>query len=285
MGYSNLMRSISAMKVGRAPAKYSRVKDVDDLEPASPESHDSRSSVGSSEIWKSILLVALYAPMGWKSPVEDSRAKLYGYRITLGRFRPADASNQVPKEIRVFRQNNTFTEPPNPENDRAWNELLPVSAMTCSLAFADTFRRRRNTPLIMRKPGRGFVYVENGAKYGLEPGIATDKGEIYSVSMYHQIHCLGLVRRNYWRLIHGVINGTDEVAEFARKELNGSHTAHCFDYFRQGFECSADMSLEWPLTSASGKRLQVDGDGIPHVCASKVSKAYLTLVPNSIQWL
>ncbi|RDA86699.1 hypothetical protein CP532_4183 [Ophiocordyceps camponoti-leonardi (nom. inval.)] len=231
MGYSKLMRSVAVMKLGRGPARYSPVKDVDDIEPASPTSQASTSFVRRPDIWKSVLLVTLYAVL--TSALTS---------LTLWIFQSLPYS--VPKEIRVFRQNNTFTEPPTPENDRAWNELLPA--------------------------GRGFVYVQNGAQYGLEPGVATDKGEIYSVSLYHSIHCLGLVRRNYWRLIHAVLgNGATEMAEFARKELNESHTAHCFDYFRQSFECSADMSLEWPLTSASGKRIQVDGEGIPHVCTSK----------------
>ncbi|RDA90683.1 hypothetical protein CP533_4669, partial [Ophiocordyceps camponoti-saundersi (nom. inval.)] len=242
MGYSKLMRSVSAMKLGRGTTKYSRVKDVDDVEPASPSSHASTSPIKMPDIWKAVLLVTLYAIL---TSVITS--------LILWIFQPPFSSGgspllktpvpEFPKEIRVFRQNNTFTKPPTPENDRAWNELLP--------------------------PGRGFVYVENGAQYGLEPGIATDKGEIYSVSLYHSIHCLGLVRRNYWRLIHAVLDASTEMAEFARRELDDSHTAHCFDYFRQSFECSADMSLEWPLTSASGKRLQVDGEGIPHVCASK----------------
>ncbi|RCI09973.1 hypothetical protein L249_8425 [Ophiocordyceps polyrhachis-furcata BCC 54312] len=225
MGCSNLM-------------EYSPVKDVDDIDERPP-------SPDASTPWKPVFLVTLYAIL---TSVLTS--------LTVWTFRPIPCSggsrllrtpvpesSKVPKEIRVFRQNNTFTEPPTPDNDRAWNELLPA--------------------------GRGFVYVEDGARYGLEPGIATDKGEIYSVSLYHSIHCLGLVRRNYWRLIHAVLGHTTEMVEFARKEMNDSHTAHCFDYFRQSFECSADMSLEWPLTSASGKRIQVDGEGIPHVCTSK----------------
>lgn len=63
------------------------------------------------------------------------------------------------------------------------------------------------------------------------------------------------------------MSGDDaEMTEFAHSELSGSHTAHCFDYFRQSFECSADMSLEWAKPGSK----QVDGVGIPHVCTSKV---------------
>jgi len=40
--------------------------------------------------------------------------------------------------------------------------------------------------------------------------------------------------------------------------------------------CSADMTLEWPRTEKDGRRFQVDGGNIPHVCASEVSLVVLT---------
>ncbi|KAF1734600.1 hypothetical protein CRV24_006142 [Beauveria bassiana] len=151
----------------------------------------------------------------------------------------------LPKEVRVFEFNQTFVDPPNPQNDQAWNDLLPF--------------------------GRGYVFVKNGTKYGLHPGIETKYGEIYSVALYHQLHCLGLVRRNYWRLMNGVLAKDVSVIDEAHRQQLNSHTGHCFDYFRQSFECAADMSLEWPRTEADGSRFQVDGKGIPHVCTSKVA--------------
>jgi hypothetical protein len=44
---------------------------------------------------------------------------------------------------------------------------------------------------------------------------------------------------------------TDEVAH---------HTAHCFDYIRQGIICGADTNLE-------GKTEAGPGEGSPHECA------------------
>ncbi|OQE41813.1 hypothetical protein PENCOP_c004G03202 [Penicillium coprophilum] len=149
-----------------------------------------------------------------------------------------------PKEIRYFEWNQTFVDPPNPENDIAWNKLLP--------------------------DGRGYIYVENGARYGLEPGVQKEAGEIYGVSMFHQIHCLAVIRRDYYKLVMGL--QTDDhsvIKEAAERQLASEHTGHCFDYLRQAFECSGDMSLEWPRTEKDGSRFQTDGAGIPHVCASK----------------
>ena len=88
------------------------------------------------------------------------------------------------------------------------------------------------------------MFVENAAEYGLEPGIETEYGEIYSVALYHQMHCLGLVRRNFWRLVEGILNNRPGVVDDARAEVQNSHTGHCFDYFRQSFECSASAALK-----------------------------------------
>ncbi|KAK6823098.1 hypothetical protein RU639_006187 [Aspergillus parasiticus] len=149
-----------------------------------------------------------------------------------------------PKEIRFFEYNQTYMDPPSPESDMAWNKLLP--------------------------DGRGYIYVKNGAKYGMEPGVEKETGEIYGVSMYHQIHCLGVIRRNYYNFAMGIQN--DALADLkkeAERQIRNEHIGHCFDYLRQAFECSADMTLEWPRTEKDGRRFQTDGRGIPHVCTSK----------------
>lgn len=124
---------------------------------------------------------------------------------------------------------------------------------------------------IIVQGGRGFVYVKDSASYDLEPGLQSKWGEIYSVAMFHQMHCLGVIRQNYWRLVRGVLDHDESLYHEAEVMIETSHTGHCFDYFRQSIECSADMALEWPRTEADGRRFQVDGEGIPHVCASKVN--------------
>lgn len=170
--------------------------------------------------------------------------------------------SEVPKEIRVFEFNYTFVDPPTPENDQAWDDLLPVSFY---------LRARQHSVLIGKQFGRGYILVRNGAEYGLAPGFETPHGEIYSVAMYHQLHCLGLIRRNYWRLLNGIVGSDGSLLDEVQNQVHNSHTGHCLDYIRQSFECAADMSLEWPRTETDGRRFQVDGNGIPHVCTSKVS--------------
>ncbi|KAJ6442618.1 mannosylphosphorylation protein (Mnn4) [Purpureocillium lavendulum] len=245
MGYSSL-RTIFADRFGQQPARYSRVKSDDPHDPELSGMRRTSSPRHWREAWKSPLLVLGYAVLTsaitclamWSFPPACRPRPNEGPLLKT----PVP---EFPKEIRMFEMDSMYSDPPTPENNEAWNDLLPF--------------------------GRGYVFVEDAADYGLEPGIVTEYGEIYSVAMYHQMHCLGLVRRNFWRLVDGILHNRPGLTEEARAEIEDSHTGHCFDYFRQSFECSADMSLEWPRTETDGRRFQVDGAGIPHVCASKVS--------------
>ncbi|KAK2589587.1 hypothetical protein QQS21_012737 [Conoideocrella luteorostrata] len=240
MGFWNLRR-VFTDRLSQTPPGFSRVKCDDFDQESSPLPPRESSLLGLSTL-KLSLFALLYASLTsaltclviWRFGFDSNVVS----RAKANRLLQSPIPD-FPKEIRTFEENSTFTDPPTAENNEAWNSLLPS--------------------------GRGFVFVKDAAKYGLEPGIDTGRGEIYSVSLYHQIHCLGLVRKNYWRVVNGIVNADAEITEFARSELSGSHTAHCFDYFRQSFECSADMSLEW--TQPGSK--QVDGVGIPHVCTSK----------------
>jgi hypothetical protein len=72
-------------------------------------------------------------------------------------------------------------------------------------------------------------------------------------------------------------NDTRVIVESTKKAkhlLGGGsegHAGHCFEYLRQGIMCNGDMTLEWPKLGANGKRIEVDGWEIPHVCKSWVS--------------
>ncbi|KAF2197594.1 hypothetical protein GQ43DRAFT_424242 [Delitschia confertaspora ATCC 74209] len=122
-------------------------------------------------------------------------------------------------------------------------------------------------------PGRGFVFVPDSEKYGLKEGQQTEWGQIFSVSLFHQLHCLGLLRKQYWTLMDAVLEEDPDAAhELAVKQHGSMHTGHCFDYLRQGIMCAGDMSMEWPRDEPNGgKRIHVDGWGIPHKCKSWVS--------------
>lgn len=141
----------------------------------------------------------------------------------------------VPMNTYTFKRNELYASRPSPESDAAWNALLPK--------------------------GRGFVFVEDSQQYGVPPGEQTFVGEIYSVSLFHQLHCLGTLRKFYWMLVEGVNNNDTRLPEMAEKLLGpgGEHVHHCFDYLRQTLQCAGDMALEWPREEPDGRRFAVDG--------------------------
>lgn len=60
---------------------------------------------------------------------------------------------------------------------------------------------------------------------------AEDTLEYYGVSMYHQLHCLDVIRR----MITAKSNTTDDRAH---------HADHCLSYLRQAILCHSDLTLE-----------------------------------------
>ncbi|KAL9095675.1 MAG: hypothetical protein Q9165_002107 [Trypethelium subeluteriae] len=154
----------------------------------------------------------------------------------------------IPMTEYTFREDPVYSARPSDESDKAWNALLP--------------------------PGRGFVFIEDYEEYKLPPGEETPYGTIFSVALFHQLHCLGQLRKYYWMLLDGVValdkNVDTKVFKMADELTgeHGDHVHHCFDYLRQSLMCNGDMAMEWPRTEPNGARFAVDGWGIPHECKS-----------------
>ncbi|GAB7350328.1 hypothetical protein MBLNU459_g0960t1 [Dothideomycetes sp. NU459] len=151
---------------------------------------------------------------------------------------------QMPMNTYTFQRNELFASPPSLESDAAWDSLLPK--------------------------GRGFVFVEDSQQYGLPSGEKTYVGEIYSIALFHQLHCLGTLRKYYWMLVEGINNNSTSLPKMAATLLGpgGEHVHHCFDYLRQTLQCAGDMAIEWPREEPDGRRFAVDGWDIPHECRS-----------------
>ncbi|KXT02580.1 hypothetical protein AC578_10670 [Pseudocercospora eumusae] len=126
------------------------------------------------------------------------------------------------------------------ENDAAWGEMMP--------------------------PGDGFVRIQTPPT-SIPAGIGS-KGEIYDISLFHQLHCLSHIR-TYLYTMQASLNQSSPVETFkillAPQE---DHVQHCFDYLRQGLMCAGDMTLEWPRTEDDGRRFAVDGWHVEHQCKS-----------------
>ncbi|KAF2675391.1 hypothetical protein BT63DRAFT_450376 [Microthyrium microscopicum] len=144
----------------------------------------------------------------------------------------------------TFEKHPIYGQRPNPVSDEAWNKLLP--------------------------DGRGFVYIKDWEKYELPPGQNTSYGMIYSTAVFHQMHCLGQIRRFSYMFLDSIHkNDTVMQREIDRmfvKNDHAEHMLHCFDYLRQTIQCGGDMAMEWPRTEPNGQRFAVDGWGIPHEC-------------------
>jgi hypothetical protein len=69
------------------------------------------------------------------------------------------------------------------------------------------------------------------------------------MSVFHQLHCLSYLAEHFQQGYGGA-------------ELDGEvahHSAHCFNYLRQGIMCAADTTLE-------GKTEAGPGEGSEHEC-------------------
>ncbi|KAF2751047.1 hypothetical protein M011DRAFT_396141 [Sporormia fimetaria CBS 119925] len=104
---------------------------------------------------------------------------------------------------------------------------------------------------------RGYIHLPDTvstSSYDLpEPYIVSldryKDGPGYMVSVFHQLHCLSYLGEHFQRG-YGGIELDKEVAK---------HSAHCFNYLRQGIMCAADTTLE-------GKTEEGPGEGSEHVC-------------------
>jgi len=162
-------------------------------------------------------------------------------------FADTDLLPNVPYETVTFQADAMFSQRPTDDTDFAWDMLLP--------------------------PGRGYVFVSDPQSRGLPEGEQTAWGQIYSVSMFHQLHCLAQLRKMYWVFRDGVVTGETTNARTFAGRVSTDHVSHCFDYLRQAIFCSGDMTLEWPKQDGPSSGAVVDGWNIPHTCKSPKSIA------------
>ncbi|GAD93056.1 hypothetical protein AOR_1_1484164 [Paecilomyces variotii No. 5] len=76
--------------------------------------------------------------------------------------------------------------------------------------------------------------IPNGLGYIKHPELAP---EFSVIGVFHQLHCLYLVRRAYYSTASGN-------EDFDFNIDRAPHVGHCFDYLRQSLMCAADANLE-----------------------------------------
>lgn len=133
-----------------------------------------------------------------------------------------------------------------------------------------SFRSRndsQNSLLISFLALAGFIHVENPEKFGLVPNKNVLKVEnSYMVSFYHQLHCLREIQAHYVNFVGSVQDGGSEREMYMMTENAKRHAEHCFDYIRQGIQCSGDIALEGPDLVRVPLESPLRGWGVEHQC-------------------
>ncbi|CDM33107.1 hypothetical protein DTO013E5_5704 [Penicillium roqueforti] len=121
--------------------------------------------------------------------------------------------------------------------------------------------------------GHDAVWIEDPDKWGLPEGIVapfdhpheTDppQHDFYVISILHQLHCLNMVRFQFWQARDGVDLDTEHDA--VKWNL---HVLHCFEYLRQAISCGGDLIIEGssPIKVGKGHATSVTGWGVEHDC-------------------
>lgn len=81
----------------------------------------------------------------------------------------------------------------------------------------------------------------------------------FSLSLYHQIHCLESLRNAILNRGHHAHDAADGM-----RKRDVEHSAHCLNYLRQTIMCNADLTLEPEVVEGT----QDVGEGLAavHVC-------------------
>jgi len=117
--------------------------------------------------------------------------------------------------------------------------------------------------------GHDVLYVEDPEKYGLSEGITAlfdhpnkpdpPLSKFYIISLMHQLHCLNMIRWNYW-----IAAGGSNLSTIKDAVQYSQHVDHCFEYLRQSISCGGDITIEGH--SPLGDATPVTGWGAEHSC-------------------
>ncbi|KAM3417114.1 hypothetical protein BST61_g8690 [Cercospora zeina] len=80
----------------------------------------------------------------------------------------------------------------------------------------------------------------------------------YTISVFHQLHCLHAVQSAF----NKAITGRQSVLTMDREKL--LHTYHCFNYVRRALMCAADTALEGQASDSDLP--ETKGEGSFHLC-------------------
>ncbi|CAJ2508323.1 Uu.00g133490.m01.CDS01 [Anthostomella pinea] len=163
------------------------------------------------------VLLNMWALRGWNSfgNKELLQASNSHHRDPLGYYPLLDVATYGPMRFDAeLRGKSIFKGPPSELLDNAWSKLV-------------------NQPMIL---------VDNEALQSFDPTSKPSKGvdgHYYAtVEVYHQLHCLDIIRKFIWR------NHYQHVDTFMDPpQMVWEHVDHCIDLLRQVLMCNGDIGL------------------------------------------
>ncbi|KAK0669868.1 hypothetical protein QBC41DRAFT_273901 [Cercophora samala] len=98
----------------------------------------------------------------------------------------------------------------------------------------------------------------------LPPPMKYKDQQVYSVAVFHQLHCLQMIMTRY----HSLVDNSKRMEGHDDDDDGGdhSHINHCFGYLRQSLMCCGDTALEGQNLETQGKKVETDGMGVVHLC-------------------
>ncbi|VBB79394.1 Putative protein of unknown function [Podospora comata] len=132
---------------------------------------------------------------------------------------------------------------------------LPTNSTTPPPAWTSSF------PL-----GNGFIttppnFNPSGNSH-LPPPMEFHKQQVYSVAVFHQLHCLQMIMTRY----NSLVTGDVKYKRMQGYDDDHSHINHCFGYLRQSLMCCGDTALEGQNPETEGQKVETDGMGVVHMC-------------------
>ncbi|KAI0080783.1 hypothetical protein K474DRAFT_1636716 [Panus rudis PR-1116 ss-1] len=167
---------------------------------------------------------------------------------TVGRANPqalfSPAQEALEYEVRVFSMSNNtiYQGEPSKEVDEAWDGLYNEFGNSMIPKSLARLLPNRTVPI----PGDEEHYI-------------------LVLSVFHQLHCLNLMRKIFFRE-HYTDPETGYVAGYSPERLTG-HYMHCIDTLRQAVMCASDISpIVWQWNERVGKA--TPAMNVAHSCRS-----------------
>ncbi|KAK1774685.1 hypothetical protein QBC45DRAFT_457991 [Copromyces sp. CBS 386.78] len=119
--------------------------------------------------------------------------------------------------------------------------------------------------------GNGFIAVDHPSQYTLPQPIEFQDQAVYSISVFHQLHCLHTIMQAYNTLSEHTStsstrrDGHPHQPEHKHTNHNHNHIDHCFRYLRQSILCCGDTALEGQDMNHPDLKA-TDGTGAVHLC-------------------